>query len=78
MDREIMSGEHHALRHRIILKAFARIGLDKDVSEERIKAADYIIEKKQAPKTVEFPRGYRLTVAKGKVVFYNVDTLKVQ
>ena len=45
MDREIMSGEHHALRHRIILKAFARIGLDKDVSEERIKAADYIIEK---------------------------------
>lgn len=78
MDREIMSGEHHALRHRIILKAFARIGLDKDVSEERIKAADYIIEKKQAPKTVEFPRGYRLTVAKGKVVFYNVDTLKVR
>ncbi len=78
MERASLSREHPAVRHRIILRAFARIGLDKDISEERIKAADSIIEKKQASKTVEFPRGYRLTVAKGKVRFYRADTLKVR
>lgn len=73
MDREELSRVHPAVRHRIILKAFGEIGLEKDISEERIKAADFIIEKKQAPKTVQFPRGYRLTVAKGKVKLYNSE-----
>lgn len=73
MDREELSRVHPAVRHRIILKAFGEIGLEKDISEERIKAADYIIDKKQAPKTVQFPRGYRLTVAKGRVIFHNSE-----
>lgn len=73
MDREELSRVHPAVRHRIILRAFGEIGLEKDISEERIKAADYIIDKKQAPKTVQFPRGYRLTVAKGRVIFHNSE-----
>ena len=73
MDREELSHVHPAVRHRIILRAFGEIGLEKDISEERIKAADYIIDKKQAPKTVQFPRGYRLTVAKGRVIFHNSE-----
>ena len=52
-----------------MLRAFREIGLASDISEERLRAADAIIGKKQAPKTVEFPRGYRLTVAKGRVAF---------
>ena len=51
------------------MKAFGEIGLDSDISEERLKAADAIIGKKQAPKVVEFPRGYRLEVARGQVIF---------
>lgn len=70
MDRELLSRTHRAIRHRLIMKAFAEIGLDKDISRERIKSADAIIEKKQAPKTVEFPHGYRLKVEKGKVIFF--------
>lgn len=66
-DRDILAKAHSAIRHRVILKAFASIGLDSDVSEERIKAADAIIEKKQGAKTVQFPRGYVLEVAKGRV-----------
>ena len=66
-DRELLAKAHPAIRHRAILKAFAFIGLESDVSEERIKAADAIIEKKQGPKTVQFPRGYVLEVAKGCV-----------
>ncbi|MBR2620487.1 MAG: tRNA lysidine(34) synthetase TilS [Firmicutes bacterium] len=68
MDREALAKLHPAIRHRVMLKAFAAIGLDSDVSEERIKAADHNIEKKQGPKTVQFPKGYVLEVAKGKVM----------
>lgn len=70
MDRDAMSRLHSAVRHRLIMKGFATIGLEKDISEERIKAADFIIGKKQAPKVVEFPHGYRLKVAGGKVMFF--------
>ena len=69
MDRAKLSALHGAIRHRLVMKAFAQIGLDKDISEERLKAADAVIEKKQAPKVVEFPHGYRLEVARGRVVF---------
>ena len=65
--REGLAALHEAIRHRILLKCFAELGLASDVSAERIAAADRIIEKKQAPKTVEFPRGYRLTAARGMV-----------
>lgn len=70
MDRQGLADQHPAVRHRLIMKAFAEIGLEKDISEERIKAADAIIGKKQAPKTVEFPHGFRLKVAKGRVIFF--------
>lgn len=70
MEREGFSCTYTAVRHRLIFKAFSKIGLDKDISQERIKAADAIIEKKQAPKTVEFPRKYKLKVAAGKVIFF--------
>lgn len=67
MDREKLADIHPSIRHRILFKAFSAIGLESDISEERIKAADSIIEKKQAPKTVQFPKGYAVTVEKGRV-----------
>ena len=70
MDREKLAAAHPAIRHRLIMKAFAQIGLEKDISEERIKSADAIISKKQGPKTVQFPHCYRLKVEKGKVMFF--------
>lgn len=69
MERTALAALHTSIRHRVMLRAFRQIGLDRDVSQERINAADLIIEKKQAPKTVQFPHGYRLTVAKGQVTF---------
>ncbi|MDO4517842.1 MAG: tRNA lysidine(34) synthetase TilS [Bacillota bacterium] len=69
LDREALAKSHESIRHRIILKAFEEVGLASDVTAERIAAADKIIGKKQGPKTVEFPRGYKLTVAKGRVIF---------
>lgn len=69
LDRAGLHGLHPAIRHRVMMKAFRQIGLEKDISEERLAAADKIIGKKQAPKTVQFPYGYAVTVAKGRVHF---------
>lgn len=69
LDRAGLAELPEAIRRRVVLRAFREIGLASDISEERLRAADAIIGKKQAPKTVEFPRGYRLTVAKGRVAF---------
>ncbi len=69
MKREELAALPKALRHRVMLKAFRKVGLMRDISQERIRSADVIIEKKQAPKTVQFPHGYSVTVAKGSVTF---------
>lgn len=69
LKRQELAACHRSVRHRLIFRAFAEIGLVKDITAERLQAADAIIEKKQSEKVVEFPHGYRLTVAKGRVVF---------
>ncbi len=69
LDRAELAQLPDAIRHRVISKAFGEVGLASDISEERLRAADAIISKKQAPKTVEFPRGHRLTVCKGLAIF---------
>lgn len=58
---------HEALRHRVILKAFGEIGLDKDITAERLEAADKIILGNVGGKTVEFPHGYSLSAGKGVI-----------
>lgn len=67
MDRAGLAELHPAIRHRVILKAFAEVGLEQDITAERLEAADKIICVKQGPKVVEFPHGYKLRVAAGKV-----------
>ncbi|MGN0702189.1 MAG: tRNA lysidine(34) synthetase TilS [Lentihominibacter sp.] len=69
LDREGLAACHPAIRHRIIMKAFGETGLTRDITAERLGAADEIILKKQGPKVVEFPHGFRITVKKGKVLF---------
>ena len=69
LDRQGLADLHPAIRHRVVQKAFGLVGLEKDITAERLAAADAIILKKQGPKTVEFPHGYSVTVAKGLVTF---------
>ena len=69
LDRAGLAEQPDSIRHRIIAMAFGEIGLVSDISEERLRAADQIIMKKQAPKTVQFPKGYTLTVQRGEVRF---------
>ena len=69
LDRQGLADCHKAIRYRVIMKAFGETGLTRDITAERIEAADAIIGKKQGEKKVEFPHGYTLTVAKGRVIF---------
>ena len=69
LDRAGLAQLPEAIRHRVIARAFGELGLTSDIFEERLRAADAIIGRKQAPKTVEFPRGHRLTVKQGRVIF---------
>lgn len=69
LDRIKLAELEDPIRHRVVRKAFEKIGLIQDITEERLVAADAIILKKQGPKTVEFPHGYRLTVREGRVIF---------
>ena len=69
LDRVGLADLPDAIRHRVIAKAFSEIGLTSDISEERLRAADEINKKKQAPKKVQFPRGYSLIVKQGRVSF---------
>ena len=67
LDRAGLAALHPAIGHRVVLKAFAEVGLDHDITAERLDAADKIIGVKQGPKVVEFPHGHKLKVAAGKV-----------
>lgn len=69
LDREGLARCHPAVRHRVVQKAFTTIGLTRDITAERLRAADEIIGRKQSAKTVEFPHGYSVTVARGRVLF---------
>lgn len=69
LDREQLAREDVPIRHRIIIRAFADAGLASDISEERLRAADLIITRKQAPKMIQFPHQHHILVKKGKVYF---------
>ena len=58
---------HEALRHRVVMKAFGEIGLEQDITAERLAAADKIILGRVGGKKVEFPHGHSLRVGKGVV-----------
>lgn len=58
---------HEALRHRVIMKAFGEIGLEQDITAERLAASDKIILGRVGGKKVEFPHGHALSVGKGVV-----------
>lgn len=58
-----------SIRHRLILNVFDEMGLGQDISRVHIEAADKLIENARASASIHFPRGYRLAISYGKLVF---------
>lgn len=66
MKREELSKIHDAIRHRLIMKAFSDIGLDKDISQERIKSADAVIKEKTSTQGSGIPTRIQIESRKRK------------
>jgi tRNA(Ile)-lysidine synthase len=67
MDRDELVDLDAAVRHRVILKAFDKIGLSKDIGRVHLLAADGIITSEQASASLNFPKGYVMHTAYGNV-----------
>ncbi|MDR1796995.1 MAG: tRNA lysidine(34) synthetase TilS [Clostridiales Family XIII bacterium] len=74
---EALAGLHPAVRHRVIVKAFARLGLTQDIGAVHLAAADKLLHTAThggaGGKRVEFPRDYTLGIERGQAVFRPPD-----
>ena len=67
-----------AVRHRVILKAFAEIGLDKDIGRVHLLAADELLASGQASGSLSFPKGYVMRSAYDSIWISNEGKDSVQ
>lgn len=58
---------HPAIRNRVFLKCLRMVGLWQDVTNERLEAASELLDSDSSTKVLEFPHGYRMTFAFGKI-----------
>ncbi|MDR1067974.1 MAG: tRNA lysidine(34) synthetase TilS, partial [Clostridiales Family XIII bacterium] len=63
---------HPAVRHRLVVALFAKIGLAQDIEAAHLKAADALLERSETGKSVDFPGGYRFEISYANVVFSRV------
>lgn len=67
---KVMQELHPAVRHRVVINLFSRIGLTQDISSTHLKGADYIIEEGRTSSMTDFPNDYRLQISYGVVEMF--------
>lgn len=65
LDRNALKEQHTAMRRRILMLAFARIGLSRDISAVHLRGAERLICTGKEGSTAEFPRGFRMRLRGG-------------
>ncbi len=68
LNHKKLRGLHYAIRHRVILKAFGKVGLPKDILYTHLKNADELIENGITPQQISFPKGYVMRVSYDDIV----------
>ena len=70
LDLDKVRNGHRAVRHRLLMKALEITGLGSDVTEERLAAADRIIEgdPDSGMKRIQLPHGYEIKTSYGRVI----------
>ncbi|MDR2355257.1 MAG: tRNA lysidine(34) synthetase TilS [Clostridiales Family XIII bacterium] len=71
----LFSEAHPALRRRLIVRCFERVGLAQDIAAVHLRAADALIAGGHTGKTVDFPNGYRLALRYDRLFFFAADRL---
>ena len=67
LDQEALRNLDPAIEKRVLLHAFGKIGLTSDISYIHINNAVEMVAEKQGPCEMDFPKGYIMRVAYGKV-----------
>jgi tRNA(Ile)-lysidine synthase len=75
MPLALFSEAQPALRRRLIVRCFERVGLARDIAAVHLRAADALIEGGKSGKRVDFPGGYRLSLCYGRLLFFSEDDL---
>lgn len=78
LNREILKTFEPAIRHRVILHAFEKVGLYKDIGYAHLKAADKLIDRGESTGEVHFPAGFVMGISYGRVEFFSVDAKEVE
>lgn len=70
LDLAKVRAAHRAIRHRLLMRALEVTGLGSDVTEERLAAADRIIEgdPDTGMKRIQLPHGYEIKTSYGRVI----------
>ncbi len=70
LDLEKTRRLHKAIRHRVLMHALDHAGLSQDVTQERLAAADRLIdsENRGGTKTIQLPYGYEIKLSYGKLI----------
>lgn len=66
--QEILQSVSASIRHRILFKAFAKVGLPKDIYSSNLGPADKLIMEGKTPQQVDFPKGYVIRVSYGNII----------
>ena len=66
----ILQKEHPAIRHRVILKLFERIGLMKDITAAHLEQADRLLAEGKTSSATDFTAGYVMEISYGMVECY--------
>lgn len=64
------------IRHRVIMKAFRKVGLTQDIAAIHLENADKLLQGSQEPASLDFPGGYRMELRYGDVFFCHRDQLQ--
>lgn len=78
LSRSSLAELDDAVRHRVILKAFDEMGLDKDIGRVHLLAADDLIASDQASGSLDFPKGYVMRAAYDSIWITNEGKGSVQ
>jgi tRNA(Ile)-lysidine synthase len=67
---EVLREQHPALRHRLIMKLFESIGLDRDISAIHLEQADKLLLDGKTSSVAEFSSDYVMKISYGSAEFY--------
>ncbi|WP_051280744.1 tRNA lysidine(34) synthetase TilS [Anaerovorax odorimutans] len=70
IDLNILKNLYPAVRNRVIIRLFKKIGLIQDISAVHLKAAENILEEAKTSSSVDFPNDYGIRISYGNAELY--------